>query len=118
MKSGFQGNRDESPNVDEAIARLDAEALYNAGEKMKWGTDESEFNRILVSKSYQHLRHVFDEYKKLANKDIEESIKSEFSGDICMGLLSLGRYLKFYKVNKKPHEMAIFGINTFIRINS
>lgn len=70
--------------------RLDAEALYNAGEKIKWGTDESVFNQIFVSKSYQHLRCVFVEYEKLASKDIEESIKSEFSGDICMGLLSLG----------------------------
>lgn len=73
--------------------RLDAEALYNAGEKIKWGTDESEFNRILVSKSYQHLRRVFLEYEVLASKDIEASIKSEFSGDICMGLLSLGTYI-------------------------
>lgn len=88
--NNFQGNRDETPNVDINAARLDAETLYNAGEKIKWGTDESEFNRILVTKSYQHLRRVFVEYEKIASKDIEESIKSEFSGDICMGLLSLG----------------------------
>ncbi|CAH1725197.1 annexin B9 [Aphis gossypii] len=88
------GNRDETPTVDENAARLDAEALYNAGEKIKWGTDESEFNRILVSKSYQHLRRVFMEYEKLASKDLEESIKSEFSGDICMGLLSLVKCVK------------------------
>lgn len=101
----FQGNRDETPTVDENAARIDAEALYNAGEKIKWGTDESEFNRILVTKSYQHLRRVFVEYEKLASKDLEESIKSEFSGDICMGLLSLGtnnnfllqtKYLSFF----------------------
>jgi len=88
------GNRDEVPNVDENAARLDAESLYNAGEKIKWGTNESEFNRILVSKSYQHLRRVFLEYEKLASKDIEESIKSEFSGDICMGLLSVVKCIK------------------------
>ncbi|VVC32318.1 Hypothetical protein CINCED_3A006952 [Cinara cedri] len=88
------GNRDESPNVNEDAVRLDAEALYNAGEKIKWGTDESVFNQILVTKSYQHLRRVFVEYEKLASKDIEESIKSEFSGDICMGLLSLVKCIK------------------------
>lgn len=87
------------PNVDEDAARLDAETLYNAGEKIKWGTDESEFNRILVSKSYQHLRRVFLEYEKLASKDIEESIKSEFSGDICMGLLSVGPYICYIMFN-------------------
>lgn len=91
--SSFQGNRNEHPNYDEDLARLDAEALYNAGEKFNWGTDESEFHRLLTSKSYQHLRHVFSEYKRLASKDIEESIKSEFSGDVCLGLLSLGTQL-------------------------
>ncbi|XP_050543873.1 annexin B9 isoform X2 [Daktulosphaira vitifoliae] len=87
------GNREENPNVDEAAAKTDAEALYNAGE-LKWGTDESEFNRILVNKSYQHLRRVILEYEKLSGKDLEESIKSEFSGDICMGLLYLVKCIR------------------------
>jgi len=103
--------------VDENAARLDAEALYNAGEKIKWGTDESEFNRILVSKSYQHLRRVFLEYEKLASKDIEESIKSEFSGDICMGFLSLGVYNLFVNLIILLIKFAIinymFGIEVF-----
>lgn len=89
----FQGNREESTgDVDVRAARADAEILFNSGEKV-WGTDESEFNRILVSKSIKHLRRVFTEYQFLASKDIEASISSEFSGDICMGLLSVGAYI-------------------------
>lgn len=88
----FQGNREELTEVNEREARSDAEALYNAGEKI-WGTDESEFNRILVTKDIKHLRVVFAHYQHLTSKDIEASIKSEFSGSIRMGLLALGTYI-------------------------
>ena len=63
--------------------------LYAAGEK-KWGTDESKFHTILVSRSYAQLRATFQEYAKVANKDIEDSIRSEMSGDLKNGMLSIG----------------------------
>lgn len=56
----------------------------------KWGTDESVFNSILVSRSYLHLNKVFNMYEKLVGHDIEKAIMKEFSGDIRNGLLSLG----------------------------
>lgn len=91
IRFSLQGNRNEHPNYDEDAARLDAEALYNAGKMIKWGTDdESEFIHTVVSKSHNHLRHVFSTYERLTSKDIEESIKSEFSGDIRVGLSSVG----------------------------
>lgn len=67
--------------------------LYNAGEK-KWGTDEAVFNSILAVQSYSQLRAVFDMYVKVANKDIEDSIKSEMSGDLKAGMIAIGQLLR------------------------
>ena len=46
---------------------------------------------VLVSRSYDHLRAVFDEYRKIAGKDIEDSLKSEMSGDLLNGFLTVGK---------------------------
>jgi hypothetical protein len=53
-------------------------------------TDESRFNVILVARSYAQLRATFQEYAKAANKDIEDTLKSEMSGDILKGMLAIG----------------------------
>ena len=65
------------------------QALYSAGEG-KWGTDESQFNKILATRSFPQLRATFEEYKKISKKDIEEVLKSEFSGDILSGMKTIG----------------------------
>lgn len=85
----LQADRDESKEFDRNKAKQDAQAIFEAGEK-KLGTDESRFNVILVSRSYAQLRATFQEYAKLANKDIEDSLKSEMSGDLLQGMLAIG----------------------------
>ncbi|KAI3362416.1 hypothetical protein L3Q82_012716 [Scortum barcoo] len=76
-----EGKRDESPNVDSAKAKADAKALYEAGEK-KWGTDEGKFIDILCHRSIPQLRQTLIEYKNISKKTLQESIKSEMSGDL------------------------------------
>ena len=65
-----------------------AQELYQAGEK-KIGTDESKFNSILCSQSYEQLRAVFQEYKALSKKGLDQVIKSEMSGDLENALLAI-----------------------------
>ncbi|XP_030597933.1 annexin A3b [Archocentrus centrarchus] len=76
-----EGKRDENTNVDTAKAKADAQALYAAGEK-KWGTDEAKFIDILCHRSIPQLRQTLTEYKNISKKTLEESIKSEISGNL------------------------------------
>lgn len=98
LVSCLQANRPESKEFDRNKAKQDAQALYEAGEK-KWGTDESRFNMILVSRSYPQLRATFQEYAKLANKDIDDTIQSEMSGDLKDSMLAIVRCIR----NKAAH---------------
>ncbi|BFZ03025.1 hypothetical protein BsWGS_06064 [Bradybaena similaris] len=87
------GGRQENLPVDINKARADAQRLYQAGER-RWGTDENTFNMILASQSYEQLRAVFDEYGRVSNHDIEQAIKSEMSGDLSTGMLSIVRMIR------------------------
>jgi len=80
------GSRDESGNVDKALAHKDAADLYEAGEK-KWGTDEATFNRIMASRNFRQLVAMFEEYEKISNKKIKQVLKSELSGNLLNGML-------------------------------
>lgn len=87
------GGRDQSDNVDDSLAKQDAKDLYEAGEK-KWGTDEVKFLTILCCRNRKHLLKVFDEYKKIAKKEIEASIKSEMSGHFEDALLAVVKCIR------------------------
>ncbi|KAM4555659.1 annexin A5a [Odontesthes bonariensis] len=82
----LQGNRDEG--VDEEKIEQDAKDLYAAGEG-KFGTDEEKFILILGNRSAEHLRKVFDAYKKISGSDIEDSIKGETTGNLENLLLAI-----------------------------
>ncbi|CAH8568332.1 unnamed protein product [Schistosoma margrebowiei] len=97
----LQANRDESTFVDTNLARRDAEDLYRAGEQ-KIGTDESKFIHILVTRSYAHLRAVFNEYTSLGKRNMEDALKSEMHGHTLSALLSIVRCIQ-----NKPRYFAM-----------
>jgi len=88
MYSLVQAAREEDDGADEGRAVEDANALLDAGEN-SLGTDESRFNVIMASQSFDQLSCVFDQYDQISEKSIEEAIESEFSGDIKEGLLAI-----------------------------
>ncbi|KAL4240205.1 hypothetical protein ACF0H5_000999 [Mactra antiquata] len=88
MVSMANGGRQENQNVDMNKANSDAQALYQAGEK-RLGTDESQFNVILASQSFEQLRAVFDAYHRISGRDMEKVIKSEMSGNLELGMLAI-----------------------------
>jgi len=81
------GRRETAP-VDLAAAKQAATELYRAGEK-KLGTDESKFNQILCMNSHAQLQAIFNEYRNVSSKSIEQAIKSEMSGDLEQGMLAV-----------------------------
>ncbi|CAH1795085.1 unnamed protein product [Owenia fusiformis] len=88
MISMAAAGRQENQPVDRNKAKQDAKRLYEAGEA-RWGTDESVFNMILCSQSFEQLRCVFDEYALISKNPIETAVKREFSGDIENGMLAI-----------------------------
>ncbi|KAJ0176397.1 hypothetical protein K1T71_007576 [Dendrolimus kikuchii] len=79
--SSAKGARDDEGPVDPVKAREDAQALYDAGEA-KWGTDEEVFNRILAHENFAQLRQIFEEYKNISGRTIEQAIKAEIGGEL------------------------------------
>ncbi|XP_060816208.1 annexin B11-like isoform X2 [Bombus pascuorum] len=86
-------NRDESFDIDHAAAIEDAKELLRAGE-LRFGTDESTFNAVLVQRNVPQLKQVFQEYENITGHAIEDAIENEFSGDIKKGLLAIVKCVK------------------------
>ncbi|XP_061427287.1 annexin A4-like isoform X1 [Lethenteron reissneri] len=117
----LQANRDEGNFVDQELVEKDAKELLEAGEK-KWGTDEGAFIMILCVRNVHHLRRVFDTYKTMTNKDIEDSIKSETAGSFEDALLAIVKCIKnvqeffAYKLHKSMKQGLGTDENTLIRV--
>uniref|UniRef100_UPI00398E691E annexin A5-like n=1 Tax=Pristiophorus japonicus TaxID=55135 RepID=UPI00398E691E len=92
LVSLVQGNRDQT-DADPDLAVEDAKALYEAGENA-WGTDEEKFISILCSRSVPHLLAVFDEYQKINEIDLEDSISGECSGSLQCAMLAIVKCVK------------------------
>ncbi|KAL5017925.1 hypothetical protein ScPMuIL_003647 [Solemya velum] len=120
MVSMATGGRMENQPLDLNKAQQDAQRLYQAGEK-RWGTDESEFNAILASQSFEQLRAVFDAYQQMSKRQIEQSICGEMSGNLELGMLAIIKVVKnkhAYFAEKLYKSMKGMGTDdrTLIRI--
>lgn len=82
------GVRDPPNAVDPGLAAEQAASLFDAGAGTM-GTDEEVFNRIFSHCSFAQLRLIFEEYKNLTGKTIEQAVKSEMNGDLLAGLLAI-----------------------------
>ncbi|XP_064200501.1 annexin A5a isoform X1 [Anguilla rostrata] len=114
----LQASREEG--VDEEKVEKDAKELFAAGEE-KCGTDEEKFISILGNRSTEHLRKVFDAYKKLSGYDIEDSIERETSGslqDLLLAVVKCTRSVPAYFAESLYHSMRRAGTDdeTLIRV--
>lgn len=75
-----QGAREEGP-ADVERADADAQELADA---CNAESDDMvmKFMSVLCTRSFAHLRKVFQEFVRYTNKDIEQIIKKEMSGDV------------------------------------
>uniref|UniRef100_A0A8C7H2T3 Annexin n=1 Tax=Oncorhynchus kisutch TaxID=8019 RepID=A0A8C7H2T3_ONCKI len=116
----LQGTRDEPGVVHADLVEEDAQALFAAGEE-QWGTEESIFIMLLGNRGVNHLQMVFDKYQEIAEKPIEDSIKSELSGDferLMLAVVQCIRSVPMYFAKRLYKSMKGLGTqdNTLIRI--
>uniref|UniRef100_A0A673K1C5 Annexin n=1 Tax=Sinocyclocheilus rhinocerous TaxID=307959 RepID=A0A673K1C5_9TELE len=89
-----QGAREEDP-ADMARALEDAQVNELADAcNADSGDLEDKFMSILCTRSFPHLRRVFQEFVRCSNKDIEQIIKKEMSGDVKNAMFAIVRSVK------------------------
>ncbi|CAF1014249.1 unnamed protein product [Brachionus calyciflorus] len=120
LRSLASAGRSDNYRVDLSLAKKEAQELYDAGEG-KFGTDESEFIRILCSRSFPQLNATFEEYKKVSGNDIEKAIKKEMSGDMekaCLAIVKACKNRPAYYAEELFKAMKGIGTNdeTLIRL--
>ncbi|CAJ0948987.1 unnamed protein product [Ranitomeya imitator] len=91
-------NRDES-GEDFEKAVEDAKVIASVLEVSDSGSDDStsletRFMTILCTRSYPHLRRVFQEFIKQTNHDVEHTIKKEMKGDVKDAFVAIVRSVK------------------------
>lgn len=70
----------------------------SAGEG-KLGTDEEVFNRILAHESFDQLRLIFEEYKNVSGRTIQQAIRDELSGELKEAIGTIGTSASPFSLN-------------------
>ncbi|NXF94670.1 ANXA6 protein, partial [Eubucco bourcierii] len=87
------GNRDEGPeNLTQA--HEDAKKLADVSSNDSSDSLETRFLSILCTRSYPHLRRVFQEFIRMTNHDVEHAIRKRLSGDVKDAFLAIVRSVK------------------------
>ncbi|XP_010181673.1 PREDICTED: annexin A6 isoform X2 [Mesitornis unicolor] len=87
------GNRDEGPaNLTQAPE--DAKKLADVSSNDSSDSLETRFLSILCTRSYPHLRKVFQEFIRMTNHDVEHAIRKRMSGDVRDAFLAIVRSVK------------------------
>ncbi|NWX13828.1 ANXA6 protein, partial [Aegotheles bennettii] len=87
------GNREEGPeNLTQA--HEDAKKLADVSSNESSDSLETRFLSILCTRSYPHLRKVFQEFIKMTNHDVEHAIRKRMSGDVRDAFLAIVRSVK------------------------
>ncbi|VDP69765.1 unnamed protein product [Echinostoma caproni] len=92
--------RSESQQIDRNLAQKDAQRLFDASEKRLANT-ESQLNELLCTRSFLHMRFVFEAFARLASCEIEDALKKALTGDLLNSYLGLIRMIR-----NKPNYFA------------
>jgi len=86
-------NREEKPS-DPQLALTDARELYagEEGKPMKKALNKEVGIRLLTTRSFDHLREVFQQYKKVARIDIQKAIDTKLKGDLKRGMTTIVQF--------------------------
>ncbi|XP_065590801.1 annexin A6 isoform X2 [Cyrtonyx montezumae] len=87
------GNRDEGP-ANLTQAHEDAKKLADVASNDSSESLETRFLSILCTRSYPHLRRVFQEFIKMTNHDVEHAIRKRMSGDVRDAFVAIVRSVK------------------------
>jgi hypothetical protein len=63
--------------------------------ELKVGTDEEVFNRIMAHESFPQLKLIFEEYKNVSGRTIEQALEAELSGELLEAMLAIGNSVLF-----------------------
>ena len=67
--------------------------LINFAGELKVGTDEEVFNRIMAHESFPQLKLIFEEYKNVSGRTIEQALEEEISGELLEAMLAVGEFV-------------------------
>jgi len=110
IKDILGGDRDESPNINQAQLAEEVHELYKAGEK-KLGTDEKKFIKILTNRSPWYNQALNQLYKQQHQHTLDVAISREFSGHLKDLLIALTQAPYDYWAHQLYNSMHGAGTN-------